>query len=87
MFDRPKVQTTISQMRALIQDGRERLYALRPAWGVHLADQTMRRLSEALDQLETQIGLTGSGQSPADNVRPALPVSAEQRGEAMRKNR
>lgn len=72
MPDKLKVQTTIVQMRALIRQGRERIYALRPAWGVHLADQAMCRLAEAVDQLEAAIGAEGSEPRAVEGGRPVL---------------
>ena len=56
MYDNETIRATLKQMRALTHDGRERISILRPAWGAHLADETMRRLSEAIDVLEAALG-------------------------------
>ena len=55
MLDANKMQASLKQMRALLQDGRERISALRPAWGAHLAGETLRRLGESVDELEALI--------------------------------
>jgi hypothetical protein len=52
-----KIRRQIRQIRSLIQAGKQRIAVLRPVWGAYLAGETMSSLSEAVDELEKQVGL------------------------------
>ncbi len=63
------VQGQIKKIRALIQAGRERVSVLAPAWGAHLAGETMRRLGEAIDELEKEIAVARSSGNGGEGER------------------
>ncbi|HEU4401262.1 MAG TPA: hypothetical protein VFT43_04085 [Candidatus Polarisedimenticolia bacterium] len=84
------VQEQIKRMRALIQAGRERVSMLSPAWGAHLAGETMRRLGEVVDELAREVGVEkATEQAPLEEENspdeeptrqaPRLGESAERR--------
>jgi hypothetical protein len=58
MTDQEKIRGQIRQIRSLIQAGKQRIAALRPVWGAYLAGETMSSLDEAVDDLETELGLS-----------------------------
>jgi hypothetical protein len=58
MSDMPSIPTMLKQIRCLTQDARERISLLRPAWGVHLADDTLCRIAETIDTLEVALAPT-----------------------------
>jgi hypothetical protein len=59
-MDHEAVRERLKTVRALIKSARERVPALRPAWGAHLAAETLARLSTSIDRLEEEIGMTGA---------------------------
>ena len=70
-------QNHIRQMRALVRDARERITPLRPAWSVHLADETLCRLHEVLDALEADIVHSAAEDSPSDVAGDSTHRSSE----------
>lgn len=52
MVDEAEVRAKMEEMRALIRIGRERIARHSPVWAVYLASETLRSLSDVLDDLE-----------------------------------
>lgn len=76
MTDQEKLRGQIRQIRSLIQAGKQRIAALRPVWGAYLAGETMSSLAEAVDDLETELGLAapaGRGTGCGERARSSRP--------------
>lgn len=58
-FDREAILERLKRIQALLQSARERVQALRPAWGAHLAGEAMSRIRECLDEIEQQLSIAG----------------------------
>ena len=57
MVDEARVRVKLEEMRALIRIGRERIARHSPVWAVYLASETLRSLSEVLDDLDKDFGV------------------------------
>jgi hypothetical protein len=66
MNDPQAIGERLRRMRALVQASREKIATLGPAWGAHLAGEMVRRLGEAIDELERDIRIDGSAPPAPD---------------------
>jgi len=71
MLDVEKVREKVREMQDLIRIGRERLARHSPVWAVYLASETLRSLSEALEQLDKEAESAGTGHE-AKSIRRAV---------------
>lgn len=71
MSDPEKIRGQIRQIRSLILAGKQRIAALRPVWGAYLAGEAMNGLTDAVDQLEREIGLAPAAVEDADAAEPS----------------
>ena len=76
LFDQESVRERLRKVRALIQSARERVAALRPAWGAHLASETLLRLKQAVEELEREIGVPGAEEPGSQEGRTPGAVHA-----------
>jgi hypothetical protein len=75
MNDPQAIGERLRRIRGLVQASREKIATLGPAWGAHLAGEMVRRVGEAIDELEREIGINGSAPpapDPSDRA-PARP--------------
>jgi hypothetical protein len=65
MMNENRIRERIREMRALIRIGKERLARHSPVWAVYLASETLRSLSDVLDDLDGETG----AEAPAGEER------------------
>jgi hypothetical protein len=76
MTNEDKIREKIKQIRALVQASQARISTLRPAWNAHLAAETLRQLSRAVDELDGEISPGGvTAQASAQAGPPGSPSS------------
>jgi hypothetical protein len=68
MNDPEGIRDTIRRMRALVLASREKIATLGPAWSAHLAGEMVRRLGDAIDDLERDLGTAEAAVPTADST-------------------
>ena len=71
MNDPEAIGDTIRRMRGLVRASREKIATLGPAWGAHLAGEMVRRLGEAIDDLERELGTAEAAATSSTRAAPA----------------
>lgn len=68
MSDPSKVQEKLKELRLLVRAGKERLATHSPVWAVYLAGETLRSMSQVLDEIEKELGIP-AGREVEQRVR------------------
>ena len=72
MADESKVKEKLREMRALIRIGKERIARHSPVWAVYLASETLRSLSDVLDDLDREFGVEQEASTEENLIRKAV---------------